>query len=173
MKRRRRGREKTKTERFLQSFFASNTFPLGSFWCLRQACQHRQQRKKKGGKWNLEVPGWTYIGVHKRKKRDARTKGAETDYTVSHREKPVHREISLVFPSTARPLGWIPTVEKKKKKTHRLRIECWRFMGQRKPSYRSRVKPLANICTVYVKKRQLVSSVNISTIHVSARVSIY
>lgn len=116
MKRRRRGREKTKTERFLQSFFASNTFPLGSFWCLRQACQHRQQRKKKGGKWNLEVPGWTYIGVHKRKKRDARTKGAETDYTVSHREKPVHREISLVFPSTARPLGWIPTVEKKKKR---------------------------------------------------------
>lgn len=26
-------------------------------------------------------------------------KGAETNYRVSHREKPVHREISLVFPS--------------------------------------------------------------------------
>lgn len=97
-------------------------------------------------------------------------KGAETNYRVSHREKPVHREISLVFPS-----GTISGLDsngkkkekgKRKEKIRRLRIECWRFMGQRKPSYRSHVKPLANVCTVYVKKRQLVSSVNISTIHV-------
>lgn len=128
--------------------------------------------------WNLEVPGWNYyIGVHKTKRGER--KGM-------HEPKVPRRIIGFLiernqstgkypwFFHPSRSLGWIPTVKKKKKKKEikkkirRLRIECWRFMGQRKPSYHSRVKPLANVCAVYVKKRQLVSSVNISTIHVCA-----
>ena len=139
---------------------------------------HNEKKKKKMNEWNLEVPGWNYyIGVHKTKRgerkgmHEPKVPRRITGFLIERNQST--GKYSWFF-HPPRSLGWIPTVKKKKKERKKERnkekdpqTQNW-MLKIHGPSYRSRVKPLANVCAVYVKKRQLVFSVNISTIHVCA-----
>lgn len=86
---------------------------------------------------------------------------------ISHREEPVCREIFLLL--LPAQLYQLDSNGRKRRCRSRADVEMnvkpnedsW---PNGKPSYRPHVKPFVNICTVYVEKRQLVSSTNIAMI---------
>lgn len=113
-------RRKQKTGRFLQSVFASNTFPLGATAPLVSSPGTLTSHKEKKNEWNLEVPGWNYyIGVHKRRgakeKRCANEKVPRriTGFLIE-RNQSTGKYPWFFHP--ARSLGRIPTVKKRKGK---------------------------------------------------------